>query len=325
MIAKPRTYPKHLKALEALQARISHDHPVYERVKENIAKRAAGYRGEQGIDYYLSFLDENKYTILHDVRLFDGTHFFQIDTLILSKKFILILEVKNIAGTLTFDQTFHQLIRQLDEKVEGFADPILQIQRQTLQLRKWLATHSAWKHIPIKSLVIISTPRTIVKSINSMKEISELVIHTAKLPFRVAELEHSFSKNILSEKQRHQLTTTLLKHHLPKDSDILSQYGLSQEEIIKGVFCPACSFIPIQYYRGKWLCPHCDHNSKHAHKKALEEYSLIFSLVITNSELRNFLLVPSTMAANRLFHSLNLSFEGKNKARKYFLEGLYQN
>lgn len=30
MIAKPRTYPKHLKALEALQARISHDHPVYE-------------------------------------------------------------------------------------------------------------------------------------------------------------------------------------------------------------------------------------------------------------------------------------------------------
>lgn len=82
----------------------------------------AGYRGEQSLDYYLGFL--TNYFILHDLRLPDRDHHFQLDTLLISPYFILILEVKNISGTLIFDDHFKQLIRVTPEKEEGFGpDP----------------------------------------------------------------------------------------------------------------------------------------------------------------------------------------------------------
>ena len=63
-------------------------------VSENLAKFMAGYKGELAIEYPLSFLPETEYRILHDIRLFDQKHYFQIDTLIVSACFLLVLEIK---------------------------------------------------------------------------------------------------------------------------------------------------------------------------------------------------------------------------------------
>ncbi|WP_367888742.1 nuclease-related domain-containing protein [Alteribacillus bidgolensis] len=63
-------------------------------MEKDAAKWFAGYKGEQSIDYPLTFLPSNKFYIRHGLRLFDGSHYFQIDTLILSWDFFLILEVK---------------------------------------------------------------------------------------------------------------------------------------------------------------------------------------------------------------------------------------
>ena len=72
---------------------------------ESLAKFMAGYKGEQAIEYPLSFLSETKYSILHDIRLFDQKHYFQIDALIVSSCFLLFLEIKNIIGTLILMQS----------------------------------------------------------------------------------------------------------------------------------------------------------------------------------------------------------------------------
>ena len=50
----------------------------------------AGYR-EQAIDYPLSFISEKEYSVLHDVRLSNHDQYFQIDTIIISTKFLLFL------------------------------------------------------------------------------------------------------------------------------------------------------------------------------------------------------------------------------------------
>ena len=52
-------------------------------------------KGEQQVDYPLRFLEDNRNIILHNVRIADANGYFQIDTLILTEKYLLILEVKN--------------------------------------------------------------------------------------------------------------------------------------------------------------------------------------------------------------------------------------
>ncbi|WP_091587080.1 nuclease-related domain-containing protein [Alteribacillus bidgolensis] len=104
----------------------------------------------QSIDYYLSSLSKKTDLIFHDIRLpsKDKT-FFQIDIFILTMNFCLILEVKNVAGTLYFNPFFHQLIRTVNDKEEGFPDPILQINRQKDHLNTWLQKNNL-PNLPIQ-------------------------------------------------------------------------------------------------------------------------------------------------------------------------------
>lgn len=69
MIIKPRKYPVSILSLEALQRRLKQNHPQQAQIKEDLAKKTAGFKGEQSIDYFLSFLTEGMYHILNDVRL----------------------------------------------------------------------------------------------------------------------------------------------------------------------------------------------------------------------------------------------------------------
>ncbi|MGM0845791.1 MAG: nuclease-related domain-containing protein [Bacillota bacterium] len=163
MIIKPRTVPVELLQLEALDGRLPETHFAKELVSDDLGRKMAGYKGEINLNYPLSFLSSEEFFILHHVRLFDGTHYFQIDTLIIHTKFILIVEAKNISGILYFDADFNQLIRKNEKGEEAFSDPLLQVKRHKVQLTKWLISLN-FSHLPIETLVVNSNPRTILKS-----------------------------------------------------------------------------------------------------------------------------------------------------------------
>ncbi|MBU8771105.1 nuclease-related domain-containing protein [Cytobacillus oceanisediminis] len=146
MIIKNRLIPIRIRQNEALIRRIPAAHPQRSTIEGDLAKRRVGYRGEQSLDYYLSHLPDKEFTILHDLRLFNGSTYFQIDTLILSPYFALIIEVKNILGTLLFDETFNQFIRTRNEKEEGFPNPLIQAKRQKTQLKTWLIQNLACRY-----------------------------------------------------------------------------------------------------------------------------------------------------------------------------------
>ncbi|WP_243503173.1 nuclease-related domain-containing protein [Cytobacillus oceanisediminis] len=135
MIKKERKVSDFITKLEALIRRMPEMEPGRERAVSELNKRRAGYIGEQKLDYYLSFLDEKEYWIYHGLRLSNGSQFFQIDTLLLTKEFAMILEVKNWNGTIIFEPEFHQLIRIHNEKEEAFHDPISQAEHQSRQLK----------------------------------------------------------------------------------------------------------------------------------------------------------------------------------------------
>ncbi|WP_157800185.1 nuclease-related domain-containing protein [Sporolactobacillus pectinivorans] len=75
--------------------------------KDKLGKQLKRYlvscKGEAAVAYQLGFLPEKEFLILHNLRLRNSLHHFQMDCLLLNTYFFLIVEVKNIAGTLHFD------------------------------------------------------------------------------------------------------------------------------------------------------------------------------------------------------------------------------
>jgi hypothetical protein len=112
--------PLEIYKLKSLESRLNEFHPVLTDVKSELSRRLAGHKGEQSLLYYLQQLPEKDYFIFHHLRLQLGEFYFQIDYLVLTTKFALILETKNIIGTLFFDSGFGQLIRMKDGEENGF-------------------------------------------------------------------------------------------------------------------------------------------------------------------------------------------------------------
>ncbi|MGE0995068.1 nuclease-related domain-containing protein, partial [Bacillus sp. GMa5/2] len=272
MIVKERKMPVYLLQLEALLRRLPAHHPKRNVVVESLAKFMAGYKGEQAIEYPLSFLSEAEYHILHDIRLFDQKHYFQIDTLIVSSYFLLLLEIKNIIGTLIFDAKFNQLIRIADGTTEeGFPDPLLQLKRQEMQLRKWLNLHDL-HNIPIESLVVISSPRTIIKTSDEI--LSSKIIHSANLPNRIKQIKNQYKGKVIDNING--LIGQIMNGHIPQRQNVLAQYKIKKEELLKGVQCEECFTMAMLKEKQGWRCSNCNSMSKHAHLRAVQDYTLLF-------------------------------------------------
>ncbi|MDQ0214962.1 hypothetical protein J2S13_001361 [Oikeobacillus pervagus] len=315
MIMKERKRPLQLIQLEVLLRRIPKSHPKRPFMEEEFAKRITGFRGEESLDYHLGFLSNEKYAIFHDLRLSNQNRFFQIDTLIVSTNFILIIEVKNIIGTLYFDEQFQQLIRTFDGKEEGLPDPLMQVRRQQFQLYQWLERHHFPK-LPIETLVVISNPTTIIKS--SHPTLAQ-VIHAAKLPIIIKQLEHQYNVPKLQINEIKRLTTWLKEKHVPPQIDIFRHFNIQQHEIMKGVHCPSCDFLPIVKTRGAWTCPKCKQTSEEAFVLSLKDYQILYGNIISNKQFRLFLQVPSRTTARNLLKTMNLKHIGKKKGYVYIL------
>ena len=321
MILKERTVPLIIKKLEALLRRLPAEHAQRARIEEDLSKYKAGYQGEKSLDYHLSFF-QKQIIILHDIRLSDDEkHFFQIDTMIISPKFIIILEVKNIIGTLYFDQNFNQLIRIIDGKEESFSNPIIQVERQKRQLEKWLKRHSFDKY-NIIPYVVLSNPKAIIKASSNQREIAKRVIHSDLLYKNIENLESKFYPDVYTTKEIRKLAKLLIKQNQLFDQNILEYYKIKIDVLLTGVYCTNCQAYSMIRDKGNWHCIKCFKNSKDAHFLALMDYFLLIGNTIKNHQIRNFLHISSIYNASRLLSKLNLPSTGSKKDKVYYLDEL---
>ncbi|MBY6053336.1 NERD domain-containing protein [Cytobacillus firmus] len=314
MIKKKRTVSGLIIKLEALVRRMPEMEPGREMAISQLNKRRAGYTGEQKLDYYLNFLDEKEYWIYHGLRLSNENQFFQIDTLLLTNGFAIILEVKNWNGTIIFDPEFHQVIRIHNEKEEAFHDPISQAEHQSRQLKKWMAAHG-FPEIPVEFAVVISSPSTIIKS--SSKHTSKKVVHAHRLLSKLNSIKKSYLIERLTEKQLKKINQTLLKKHVEQEIDVMKFIKVNPEAILTGVHCPKCCSLPMIYHWGKWHCPACKSISSNAYHQAVQDYFLLIKPVITSKEFREFTHVGSLNSATRLLSSMGLLQKGERSQRVY--------
>ncbi|MBM6617488.1 nuclease-related domain-containing protein [Bacillus suaedaesalsae] len=319
MNEKEKDLPLYLEKLQALERRLSPNHPRYQTVVESYSRSIAGYKGEKSLDYYLSFLSKDNYTVLHNIRLHNGVYYFQIDYLLITEKYILLIEVKNYAGVLHYDPHFHQLIRTMNGKEVALPDPLSQIERQKFQLLT-LLTKRKYPYTPIETLAVISNPLTILKTSNNQEDISRKLIHSGNLARRLKEIDDKYKETRLSSKEIKNLSKYLLKINQSVKLDILEKFNISQQELLTGVQCPACGALPMKRLHGKWLCQICKNKSKNAHQIALRDFSLLINETITNKEAREFLRLDSDATTKRILTSLNIPFTGVTKDRRYYIE-----
>ncbi|HYK74805.1 MAG TPA: nuclease-related domain-containing protein [Pseudoneobacillus sp.] len=299
------------------------NHPKRSLIEKELYRRKAGWWGEKEVDKKLKLMDQDKYFILGDLRLPNGETFFQIDTLLLTTRFALIIEAKNISGTLHFDLDTHQLIRKNEDgTTEGFGDPVSQARFHQQQLREWFIKHKL-PLLPIDFLMIITNSNTIFYITPSGHPFSRKIHSISGLTWEIDKLDVQFKKEVISEKEISKISKALIKAHTPLIYEILQQYGISKSELLTGVQCPDCGSLPLTYHRGKWHCPNCKGAFKDAHLPALQDYSLLYQSTITNSQFRRFLRISNSDVAAKMLKEMDLEVTGTKRGRVYHLKKLW--
>ncbi|MGN7310640.1 nuclease-related domain-containing protein [Alkalicoccobacillus gibsonii] len=300
-LIKERSIPIKLKQLRAIHARLAPTHTNYKTIYHELTKRELGLQGERTLDYHLQFLNDD-FILIHDLRM-NGINqtFFQIDTLILCPQFISIIEVKNIAGSIHFEQTSGQMIRKLHDRMESLPNPLTQIHRQQIQLQHFLLNHQ-FPSIPIKTLITFSNSTTLIETDHPS------IVRTEFLPSKLEKLQSQFPAKKLKAKELNKLVDCLKNAHVPERTYPLETYSIKPSDLRKGVDCPSCNHPHMTRSKknGSWYCIRCKHFSKTAHLHAIEQFSTILDKKLTNKEVRTYLLIDSRHTAYRLLKE----FEG---------------
>ncbi|MDQ0205580.1 nuclease-related domain-containing protein [Alkalicoccobacillus murimartini] len=319
MIVKKRTVPIRLLQLRALKRRLAKTHPVYPKIAEELSLREAGYRGEQSLDYHLNFLSEKDFFILNDVHLISKKGYgFQMDTIVLCAQFIAILEIKNIAGNIRFNDATKQMVRTFKEDKQVLPNPIIQLRRQRIQLTDWLLERN-YPLKPVVELIVLTHPSVIIESDHLNNQTINRFIISDHLPEKLEQLQRRYSTEKLTQKDLRKMASLLNSEHYKEKPPSLQSYQLHFHDLQKGIRCPECHQYMMERVVAKWQCKRCRTYSKYAHYEAIEDYSLLIKSTITNQELRSFLKITSSTVSHLLLTQMKLPRTKKNKYTFYTL------
>jgi hypothetical protein len=318
LLLRDRPIPLKILEFEALLPRLVPFHEAKPLIELDLKKRKAGFNGEKTVDYHLSFLTGKTYWFFYDVRLPLDPHYFQIDTLLLTPYYILIIEVKNISGLIRIDPQIQQCTRNYKGITEGFMDPISQAKRQKHFLQKWLSLYKV-PPVPIEYLVVISNPSTTIEFTPRPAASSpyQKLIHSQNVIDRIIDLNQFYKHNSLTDKTLKKIKKLILTNHEDPSSHYMETYNLTKEDILPGVQCEHCSHLPLIRVSKSWYCEHCSKFSPQSDLKAISDYLLLIDNKLTNQELRRFLCLPSRKVATRILQKSGLVSNGDGKGTFY--------
>ncbi|RYG72033.1 NERD domain-containing protein [Lentibacillus lipolyticus] len=267
------------------------------------------------MNFHLQFLPNDDFLIFHYIRLPDHYGHFQLDFLLLSRCFHLIMEVKNIYDYMNFDE-MGQAYRIRNGEVELFGNPVEQVKLQHRRYLNWFRKHG-FPPVPIEKMVVYSRDDTYLRNITNDKSISDIVMHRDKVLPTIESFMKLHQSPLISEHQLMEFSYRLLEEHTPEEGGGIN---VVYQELVKGVFCPECSANPMWWKGGKWRCRSCGCISKTAHRPALADYALLAGEYINNRQARDFLQVGSNSIIRKLLQGEDLIKIGSGSGMRYKLD-----
>ncbi|WP_205600724.1 nuclease-related domain-containing protein [Gracilibacillus sp. YIM 98692] len=300
----------------ALCNRLLEHHASFSVIDDYYHRYASGFQGEKSLDYYLEIVQDPYANWLKGLRL-QYRHHFQIDRLYITPAFMLLMEAKNITGTIYFDPHSRQLYRKIENKEKVFSDPLLQVDLQAKQLRQVL-TSANLPLMPMYTISVFTNPNA--KLLLKDYQDRNRILTKQEIPFYIELLMANHQTPQLSIDQWQSVMQYLIDHHEEADIDILKKFQILWQDLLKGVRCPACSRLYMNRVRLSWQCPYCEHRSRDAHIPALIELALLSNNLISNKLAREFLMVDSADAVNKMLVRAGLHKIGANKNARYQFE-----
>lgn len=294
--------------------RLHPTHPQYQNLQQELKNNEAGDFGEQ---YVMKELQQiallNNCYIFHNVIL-PSVLPMQIDILLIVPNAIILLEIKNIRGTVHFKSDPRQLIRTSESgEVNVFTHPEIQLEQYIQGMKHFLDTQHI--SIPIYGAVVFP-----FNNVNISREDGRLPILMAKeLPiFLHKQLEKSKETKTMEEIKN--IILSYLRNRTP--FPLCQYYQIDVSALRRGVHCENCGQFGMEKLKIGWHCQICQHRCRDAHIQALKDYYMLVGETITNRECRDFLMIESEHIAKRLLQKLQLPRSGSNKYSRYKLSGL---
>ncbi|TQR21214.1 nuclease-related domain-containing protein [Psychrobacillus vulpis] len=312
MIVKAFSQSLYSEALTALSKRLPRLHPKYASIKEEQYRIAAGDAGEEAVMKKLESLTlPCKHYVFHNISLY-GDSLFQMDLLIITPYFAMILEVKNIKGTIELLTNPSQLKRTLETgEVHTFDSPEPQLEESMYQLTRIFKEHNI--DLPIRGAIVFAFAKNYIKTITNQTTI----LLRNEVPSYVRKINRE--NPILSDADLEKLKEYLLKKDVPfKPFPLSSYFSIPASEIKSGVECSNCSFIGMLKLPRTWYCPKCRKFEHKAHEQTIREYFLLYKGFITNKDCRQFFQLNNLHEATRILNGSNLMKTGNGKNTKYF-------
>ncbi|GGC79527.1 hypothetical protein GCM10007216_07490 [Thalassobacillus devorans] len=321
MIIKKHEMPMAVLDLTAIQRRLPPNHPKLGNIQSDLSLYESGYRGELALDYHLNMLHDKETFLLHGVRLHSRNN-FQIDTMVMTPYFFLIIEVKNFTGSVRFDHGFGQMTQSFYGEERSFKDPVIQAENQAFHMQSWLLSQGI-SGIPVETLVVFVSNHVQLTR-QGEGAVDERIIHAGKLREKISALRDVFSYRLLDTSELRKLANRIKRHNQPLRMDMKKKYKLAADDIRPGILCTECGSLPMIRKHGSWQCTYCGHMDNQAHINALKDYKLLFNDSITNKEARWMLQSTDRHIVGKLLTRHGLRHNGMRKNRRYYLEFDYQ-
>ncbi|WP_046721596.1 NERD domain-containing protein [Heyndrickxia coagulans] len=289
MIVKQREYPAQIRAGEALLERLPKRHPLYGQIAEDVKKWRAKYKREKRADRFLEILPSDQFHVYHALPIANTC----LDGLILTRNFVLIIGYTHLSGVIFPDPAFSQLIQQKGGKEKGWPEPFARLQKQ----REILCTWARMRHLPeltLEYLLVLCHEEAELKMpvVNSADELK--ICPASQAVYKAIKMQDTYSQPVLDSKHFKKWHKQLLECH---EKPEICPWPVDQSEWYTGVGCPVCRRFEMDFKNGMWHCQVCGHTSKDAHRKAIEEFYLLFGQDAPDEALCSFLRVDAQTAA----------------------------
>ncbi|MED3764583.1 nuclease-related domain-containing protein [Ureibacillus terrenus] len=297
-------------ALESLNKRLNPRHEKALKIEEELSLQEAGEIGEKQLLTILteSQLPKNTF-ILHNVNL-QSIFNIQIDVMVISHGWCLILEVKNLTGELIFNNNPPQLICIKEENKIAYRSPESQLDQYLFGLSKFFEQHQL--KVPIHGAISLPFTNAIIKTPPSKYPLllgRAVINHIWSLP----------KKDIIPSKQ---VADLVLQHNAAPSWNqfpLSRYYGIDPADIQRGVECPHCGAIPMKRLKRTWFCEKCKKRHMHAHVKALKDYYMLIDKYISPKEAMHYLRLRNRYEAKRILKANSKSRIGNTSRCKYEL------
>lgn len=234
-----------------------------DRIDRDILLVKAGIEGEKRILFELENADMNL-VVLHDLCLKNKAgQTAQIDFFLITPRFRILLECKNLYGNITIDRN-GQFIRTISYGKrywkEGLDSPITQNERHLKIYRDVMEETIA---NPIqrfnftkvlfngfhKSYVVLANAKTVLNDRYAPKEIRDQVIRADQLISTLKKLEKGSSDLPLSLKEMKEIGEGMLRRNVEERTDYATKYNAIKKETVEKteikdqplqLICPRC-------------------------------------------------------------------------------------